>query len=114
MKKSKEIILTVVIASVLTACSNTQTPPKPQHSRFHVRADTTNTHYSTQRNHGSYGHAMYYGMRFIPSGIFSGGSYRRSGFYNSRTFSSSTSHGTPHVTTGGFGRTGHGGFHASS
>lgn len=113
MKKSKEIILTIVIASVLTACSRTETPKKPN-SRFHVRADTTNKHYTTQRNHGTSFLPLYYGMRFMPTGIFSGGTYHRSGFYNSRTYRSSTAHNTPHVTTGGFGRTGHSGFHVSS
>jgi hypothetical protein len=113
MKRSKEIVLTIVVASVFTACSNNE--KHHTKSRFHVRADTTNEHYTTQRNYGSRWHSSYHGMHFAPSGIFNNGTYQRSGYYNSKTYHSSTYHSTSHVTTGGFGSTGRsGGFHVSS
>ena len=103
MKKSKEIIILLVAASVFSEfCAE---KPKEK-ERLHMRADT-NIGYSSYTPHShSYVH-------FYPYGVFNNGVYTRTGYYNSRTYNASVSHNSP-VVRGGMGRTGRGGFSVSS
>lgn len=103
MKKSKEIILLLVVASVFSEfCSP---PPQPK-KRLHLRADTAIGYSSYAPHSHSYVH-------FYPYGVYNNGVYTRTGYYNSRTYNASISHNSPTIR-GGMGRTGRGGFSVGS
>lgn len=101
MKKSKAIKLvfvSAILASTIISCSSDH---KEKKSNLYVRSDSTGKY--THTSHGGFYHGFY------PIGIYSNGSYHKSGFTSpSSHHTSSTSSG---VSRGGFG---HSGFHVGS
>ncbi|MFN0201859.1 MAG: hypothetical protein ACKVTZ_10075 [Bacteroidia bacterium] len=119
MKKSKNITLSLVIASVIASITSCKNEPKAPQSRLYMRADTTigyskmEPRYDSDRHYG--GGYIYPYYIFSPYGMYhnyysygsSGGGYTRTGYYNSRTYQSSVAHNSP-VARGGFGGIGSG------
>lgn len=99
MRKSTNILLCLVIASVMS-CST----EKKEKERLFFRADTNVRVYNVYHYHSGYPY-----VHFYPYGVFDNGTYRRTGYYNSKTYNSSVTHNSP-VVRGGMGRTGRGGY----